>query len=150
MPRARFRSHGLALLLMAALLVGCRGQGAPSSDAPGFCADWFHLADEAARLSAGQVVRPDPAEMRTSVDATVAYLKSLSDSAPEEIRSDFGIYAQWWTAFAEAMARVDYDFSRIPGDPALQQAMRTASDPAFTQASTRVNTWVQEHCIPAR
>ena len=148
---ARLRAGGLIVALLGALLIGCRTPPpAPVPGTPGFCADWFHLADEAAKLSAGQTGRPASGEIRASVEATAAYLKALSSSAPPELRSDFNTYAQWWSAFADAMARVDYDFTRIPGDPGLQQAMRQASEPAFTQASTHITSWVQEHCTAGR
>lgn len=154
MPSAQRRTTRMmlgALLLGAALLVGCRNAPArPDAATPGFCADWFHLADETAKLSAPPAGAARAGEMRKSVEATAAYLRALSDSAPDEIRGDFARYSTWWTAFADAMARVDYDLTRIAGDPGLQQAVRAASDPAFTQSSARVTAWVRDHCVPPR
>lgn len=119
-----------------------------ASSAPaGFCADWFGLAAESGKFAAAQNASTgQPGALRASVQATTAYLKTLAESAPDDIRADFTTYAQWWTDFSGHMTRVDYDFAKVAGDPELQRAMQATSEPKFTQASARISAWVQKNC----
>ena len=121
---------------------------AATSTAPaGFCVDWFKLSAESARFSAAQNASPaQPEVLRSSIEATTSYLKSLAQTAPPDIKTDFTTYAQWWTDFSADMARVNYDFTKVTSDPALQKAMQATTEPKFSQASANISAWVSKNC----
>ena len=124
------------------------GATAAASTAPaGFCVDWFKLSAESARFSAAQNASPaQPDVLRSSVEATTSYLKALAQTAPPDIKTDFTTYAQWWTDFSVEMTRVNYDFTKVASDAALQKAMQATTEPKFSQASANISAWVSKNC----
>jgi hypothetical protein len=161
---------GLAVGVGLLLAAGCGGEKPASTPTPsatvdhnahatasgtpavsiaptGFCADWFKLAAESARFSAAQNATPaQPEVLRSSVEATTSYLKTLAGSAPADIKTDFTTYAQWWTDFSVQMTRVNYDFSKVASDPELQKQMQATTEPKFAQASAKISAWVSKNC----
>lgn len=139
---------GFAAVLVLIAGAACSRAEAPKSTSAGFCADWFRLAGESTKFAQAQGSTGQPGALRSSVESTTVYLKTLADNAPAEIKADFTVYAEWWSEFSKQMARVNYDFTKVANDPAIQQAMSATSEPRFTQASANISAWVQQHCTP--
>ena len=154
MPQSRSARLALGLVAVLVLIAGtaCSRPSAasqrPVEGSAAFCADWFRLARESTKFANAQGTAGQQQALRASVEATTVYLEALADSAPSDIRADFSTYARWWGNFSKQMARVNYDFTKIAGDVELQQAMAATTSPEFTQASTNISAWVQQHCTP--
>ncbi len=150
----------LTTILVASIAaMGCRGTlpglptpstpptSATTDQTPGFCADWSRLAAESSKFNTAQSSSPAKrAELEASVDTTTAMLRALSETAPTEIRPDLATYAQWWAGFSTALARVNYDFTKVSSDAELQRAVQATTSDRLTAASAHIGTWVEQNC----
>ena len=155
----------LAAVLVLSLLIGaCGGKkteptaaatargatGAAGVPVTGvkFCGDWAGLAAQTAKVQ-GQPTG-SAAEIKTSFEATNAYMKALADQAPADIKGDFQVYAKFWSDYVSVMAKANYDFSKMATDPELQKAMQAMSDPKLQQATVNIQNWMQKNCVAGR
>ncbi len=127
---------------------GGGSSGAGASAAAGFCGDWGKMVVNAAAATGlgSASASGTPTDMKTSIEQTTAFVQALSNNAPSEIKADFQVYAQFWTQFASAMAKANYDFTKVATDPTVQAAFQALNDPKFEQATQHIDAWVTQNC----
>lgn len=148
------------ILVASIAAMGCRGGTLPglptpptppasatTAKTPAFCTDWSRLATESSKFGEAQSSSPAKrAELKASVDTTTAMLRALSQTAPVEIQPDLATYAQWWEGFSTALARVNYDFTKVSSDADLQRAVQATTGDRLTKASAHMSAWVEANC----
>ena len=85
----------------------------------------------------------DTASIRSTLENAKAALNDAVRVAPSEIKADVRIIADAFGPFIEALAKVNYDFTKLnPQDPAFAKIQ----DPSVTAASQRITAWGKAHC----
>jgi hypothetical protein len=85
----------------------------------------------------------------SDLEDTKKLLDEFADKAPEEIRDDFRVIAEYWTKIVEALKGVDLQSGQPPSPEALQklQDVQNEIDQArLQQASTNIANWANENC----
>ena len=100
------------------------------------------VTENAANLnSANTAVPTDPAEVKKLIEATAAAYEAIDEFAPEEIAEDLKTAVGASRAFAEALATVNFDFSKLP-----PETLALMGDPTVTAASTRIAEYMAREC----
>jgi hypothetical protein len=84
--------------------------------------------------------------MKDDLAQTSIFLKALSDHAPAEIKPDFEVYAKFWNDFSAAMAKADYDVTKMMSDPTLMAAFQSMTDARLQQATDNIDAWITKNC----
>jgi hypothetical protein len=83
------------------------------------------------------------------LDDVSGVFDELAESAPEEIRADFQVLAEAYTAYADVLADVEVEPGEVPDAEALaalQQAIASIDQAEVSAASQRITTWSSENC----
>jgi hypothetical protein len=99
----------------------------------------------AAKYSGLQNFNPsgDAASIRATLENAKAALDESVRVAPSEIKADVRVIADAFGPFIEALAKANYDFTKLnPQDPAFAKIQ----DPQVTAASQRITAWAKAHC----
>ncbi|MFA7249385.1 MAG: hypothetical protein WC273_07080 [Dehalococcoidia bacterium] len=120
--------------------------------AAGFCSGWTGVAAQAGKAGAPPAgpSAPSPADLKASMEASTAAMKTIADQAPAEIRADFQLYAKAWSDYVAVMSKANYDFMKIATDAELQKGMQAMADPKVQQAVQNIQTWAQKNCTAGR
>lgn len=139
------------------LLVACGGGSSSSSKssstlAPNstvkatkggnFCKQVAATYNEAAALSKTLTGTPD--DLRRTLEKSLKDGQDAIDDAPSEVKSDLQVIQNGVKSFTDALAKVDYDASRL-GPDALG-VLGALNTPEFQQAATRSGAYVKDHC----
>jgi hypothetical protein len=81
----------------------------------------------------------------TDVDEIKATFDELAAAAPDEIKADFQILAEYMGSIAEALQGANLGAGETPDPQALAKLAQLDSTAAQT-ASTNISTWVTENC----
>jgi hypothetical protein len=119
--------------------------GAATAALSAFCGDWSKMLAEAATVT-GSVTSGTSTSLKDDFTQTGTFIQALSDHAPAEIKPDFEVYAKFWQDFSAAMAKADYDVTKIVTDPSLLQAFQSLNDPSVQQATQHIDAWIQKNC----
>ena len=79
------------------------------------------------------------------VDEIEAAFDELAAAAPDEIKPDFEVLADYMAKVGEALAGVDISGGKTPPPDALAK-LAALDATAATTASTNISTWVTENC----
>jgi hypothetical protein len=85
----------------------------------------------------------------TDLERTKKLLDAYAEKAPEEIRDDFRVYADYWSKIVEALRGVDLQAGQPPSPEVLQrlQQVQTEIDPMrLQQAGQNIANWAQRNC----
>ena len=82
------------------------------------------------------------------VDEIKAAFDQLAAAAPDDIKPDFEVLAEYMTAVADALGGVDVGAGETP-DPAALAKLAQLDSAAATTASTNISKWVTENCTGA-
>ncbi len=82
------------------------------------------------------------------VDEIKAAFDELAAAAPDEIKADFEVLAEYMGAVAEALGGVDVGAGETP-DPAALAKLAQIDAAEATAASTNISNWVTENCTAA-
>lgn len=89
----------------------------------------------------------------SGIEKTRTFLDGLAQDAPEELRDDFAVLADAWTAIVEAYGDLGLKPGQTPTAEMLQklsekgeELSKTLDDPRFEQASENISAWADEHC----
>lgn len=77
-------------------------------------------------------------------------MHALAAQAPAELRADFQVFAKGFGDFNAAMAKANYDFTKMATDPELRKAAEAMSEPRMEQASKNIQTWMEKNCTVGR
>jgi len=94
-----------------------------------------------AQVSEAVTGTADVDEIRTAFD-------ELAAAAPEEIKADFEVLAEYMGAVADALSGVDVGAGETPDSAALAKLAQIDAAEA-TAASTNISSWVTENCTGA-
>lgn len=110
-----------------------------------FCGDWKQSSAKTPPVGGTGAAPVSPgADMKTSVETTAAFMKTLADQAPSEVRADFQVLSKFWGDYAALMARNNYDFMRLAMDPDLEKVMTGSED--LDKATGNIEAWVKKNC----
>ena len=85
----------------------------------------------------------DAASVRASLETAQDALDDGVRLAPSEIKADMKIIADAFGPFIEAMAKANFDFTKVnPEDPAFANVQK----PEVQAASARIDAWVDANC----
>jgi hypothetical protein len=79
------------------------------------------------------------------------FLQAFADRAPEEIRDDFQVIADFYGKWLDAMRDADFEAGETPTPEQIQKLTEIVQsvDPAkLTAASANISTCVTENCVP--
>jgi len=107
-----------------------------------FCRKVASTYNEAAALSKNLTGTPD--NIRQNLDTALKDGQATIDDAPAEIKPDLQIIQDAVKSFTDALAKVDYDASRLGTD--IVGAVSSFNTPQFQQATARSQTYVAEKC----
>ena len=82
------------------------------------------------------------------VDEIKAAFDQLAAAAPDDIKPDFEVLAEYMTAVADALGGVDVGAGETPDAAALAKLAQLDSA-AATTASTNISKWVTDNCTGA-
>ena len=82
------------------------------------------------------------------VDEIKAAFDELAAAAPDEIKADFEVLAEYMGAVADALGGVDVGAGETP-DPAALAKLAQIDAAEATAASTNISNWVTENCTGA-
>jgi len=166
----------LAIVLGSLLLAACGGGGSPSTTgtagtAPGstaggsattaagaattavakssggsgndFCGLGTGIGAAMAAQAGGTTGKTD---LKGSITSLQTALDTLAGTAPAAIKADFETVRRALAPYLAALAKNNYDLTKIMTDPDLQASMDALSDPKFETASTNIDNWVQANC----
>lgn len=91
-----------------------------------------------AQVSQALTGTTDVAEIRSAFD-------ELASAAPDDIKADFEVLAEYMGTVAEALEGVDLQSGETP-DPSALAKLAAIDATAATAASTNISTWVAENC----
>lgn len=83
----------------------------------------------------------NPAQLRTLFKDLQVAVKEAVDVAPAEIKADVTLLASFYNDFANALDKVNYDFTKLPPDTAAK-----LQDPKFQAAATRLDAYSKQVC----
>ena len=85
----------------------------------------------------------DAATLRTSLETAKDALAEAVKVAPSEIKADVKLIADAYSPFIEALAKANFDFTKInPQDPAFANIQK----PEIAAAGQRVEAWSKANC----
>jgi ABC-type glycerol-3-phosphate transport system substrate-binding protein len=83
------------------------------------------------------------------VDEVQAFFDEFVDDAPEEIREDFQVLADAYSAYADVLADVQVEPGQVPDAETLQklqEAIASIDQQEVSEASLRISAWATENC----
>jgi hypothetical protein len=110
-----------------------------------FCAKGGPGLAQANGLSSGAAAA-SPAELRKQFEQLAPVLADLPKVAPAELKADVELVSKALGTIVTALAKVNYDVTKMVTDPAAMQSMQAVSDPAFAKASQNIQVWVTKNC----
>jgi hypothetical protein len=85
----------------------------------------------------------DAATLRQSLETAKDALADAVKVAPSEIKADVKVIADAYGPFIDAMAKANFDFTKInPQDPAFAEIQK----PEIAAAAQRIEAWGKAHC----
>lgn len=109
-----------------------------------FCADWTQGSSKAPPVGGAPAPGAVPADFKASVETTAAFMKTLADGAPAEVKPDFQVLSKFWGDYATVMARNNFDFMRAATDPGFQ-AVATGGE-GVQKANANIQAWMAKNC----
>ena len=85
----------------------------------------------------------------TDVEEAASAMHELADKAPDEIKDDFAVFADYFDKIADALDGVDLNSGDTPNPEALAKLMTLSQDldmTAIGTASTNISTWLSTNC----
>jgi len=79
------------------------------------------------------------------------FMQAFADRAPEEIRDDFQVIADFYEKWVDAMGDADFSSGKTPTPEQLSKLMdvvKNIDQAKLTAASTNIATWVTQNCVP--
>jgi len=107
-----------------------------------FCKQVASTYNETAALSKNLTGTAD--SIRQNLATALKDGQAAIDNAPAEVKPDLQIIQDAVKSFTDALAKVDYDASRLGAD--LLGAVSAFNTPQFQQATVRSQTYVSEKC----
>lgn len=87
------------------------------------------------------------------LEDTQRYFEELAEKAPEEIRDDFAVMAEAWTAIVEVYSDMGIELGETPTaeqiekfSAAGEELAKKLDDGKFQEASTNISAWATENC----
>jgi hypothetical protein len=132
--------------------VGTTDDDSSSGDAPedfdftGECAGFAEAFANANNASSSAFSGED-----ADLEEAAEFFDEVAEEAPEEIRGDFEVFAEAYTAFVQAMADADIDFSDPESIEAADMEEFAAlgeafSSPEVQEASNNIQAYMAENC----
>ena len=85
----------------------------------------------------------DAAQLRSALETSKDALADAVKVAPSEIKADVKLIADAYVPFIEAMAKANFDFTKLnPQDPAFANLQK----PEIAAASQRIEAWSKANC----
>ena len=134
----------LGFLVMSAALLpiaaaGCGDDGKDNSaQAKAFC----NVAAPVKALSG--VLKKQPAQIKTAMEAAEAALATVSGDPPVDIAADVKTVQTTFTAANAALKTSGYDTAKV--DKAASAALSALEDPAFSKAGDAIQAWTTKNC----
>ncbi len=107
-----------------------------------FCKQVASTYNEAAALSKNLTGTAD--NIRQNLETALKDGQATIDEAPAEIKPDLQVIQDAVKSFTDALARVDYDASRLGTD--ILGAVSSFNTPQFQQATAHSQTYVADKC----
>ncbi|MDQ1372752.1 MAG: hypothetical protein QOJ09_90 [Actinomycetota bacterium] len=153
------RKLAMTLFVFAVTLAACGGSDNPATNAAGSkstttkagvsasasasaSAKFCGLSDKYSGL---QTTSPnlDAAALRKQMETAKTALQEAVSAAPSEIKADLRIVADAYVPFIDALAKANFDFTKVnPQDAAFAKMQ----DPSVAAAATRIGDWAKAHC----
>ena len=124
---------------------GGSAAGGPAGE--GFCAavvDYMTLAAENPVFTSE--AEPDPADVEALFTQLRGSLDGLEAQAPTELATDVGLFATGTRRFIDAVEEADYDFEALAEDEALAELTAEFDEPAYEEASQRLQAYAEDTC----
>ena len=109
-----------------------------------FCAKGAKVSDEVD--AATSQLGTSPADMKLQYEALISLFAELTKVAPAAIKADFAVVTEGFTKFAATLAKYNYDFTKIIGDPDAMKSLEQLTSGQFAQASANIEAWVSKNC----
>jgi hypothetical protein len=85
----------------------------------------------------------------SDLEETKKLLDAYAEKAPEEIRDDFRVIANFWAKMVDALEGVDLQSGTPPSPEALERLQKVQTEidqQRLQQASQNISNWVQKNC----
>ncbi|MFA7297979.1 MAG: hypothetical protein WC211_12470 [Dehalococcoidia bacterium] len=109
-----------------------------------FCSDWKQSSAKTPPGAAGAAAPATAPDMKAGVETTAAFMKTLAEQAPAEVKPDFQVMATFWGEYAALMVRNNYDLMRAATDPDFEKVMTRSED--LNRATANIDAWMTKNC----
>ena len=85
----------------------------------------------------------------TDIEEAASAMHELADKAPDEIKEDFAVFADYFDKIADALDGTDLSSGGTPDPSAIAKLMALSQDldmTAIGTASTNISTWLTQNC----